>query len=338
MMVNVIRSWLLVLALVGGAAETRAQVKAEPTRVDLGKLKQDVTASAEVQLSNPGSQPIELLGTSADCGCTVATLKTKTLAPGEHTSLGISIQTRNYQGILHRNVRVQTSAGDITIPVDMTVIPYEHWTLVPPTVVMPSSLKDQPAITQATLQYTGEGKAELGKIECTPAWIKATTKTEDGKNFTVRLAKKADAPAGNHSIKVIFETSDLIDPRVTLNVFMPVTTSSDAANQGDTSSPVPLVALRVVPSPIIMPTVTVGQTSTKEFTLQGWRGAAAPRIEVLRGQVKLIRRQAGELGYEISFTPTRPGPATPVMRVFDGEKLELEVPVIFRAEPADIKK
>lgn len=143
-------TWLVALILVVGFAEARAQVKAEPARLDLGKLKQDVTASAEVQLIKAGAQPVELMGTSADCGCTVAILKTKTLAPGEHTALGISIQTRNYQGILHRNLRVQTSAGDVTIPVDMTVIPYEHWTLTPATVVMPPSVKDQAAIAQAT--------------------------------------------------------------------------------------------------------------------------------------------------------------------------------------------
>jgi hypothetical protein len=337
-MLYCVRLWFVMLALVACVAEVNAQVKAEPARVDLGKLKQDVTASAEVQLINAGTQPVELNGTSADCGCTIATLKTKTLAPGEHTVLGISIQTRNYQGILHRNVRVQTSAGDLTIPVDMTVIPYEHWALTPATVVMPPSSKDQGTSTQATLQYTGEGKTEIGKIECTPAWIEATAKTEDGKKFTVNFTKKSDAPAGNHSIKVIFETSDPTDTHVTLNVFMPVTTSAGAGSNDGSSSPAPLVALRVVPSPLILPTVTVGQTSTREFTVQGWRAAAAPRIEVPRGQVKLIRRQAGELGYEISFTPTRPGPSTPVLRVFDGEKLELEVPVILRAEPAETKK
>jgi hypothetical protein len=119
---------------------------------------------------------------------------------------------------------------------------------------------------------------------------------------------------------------------------LPISTSADAANNPDSKSPAKLVALRVIPSPIILPTVAVGQTSTHEFTMQGWRGAAAPRIELPRAHVKLNRRQADELGYEISFTPTRPGPATPVMRVFDGEKLELEVPVILRVEPADTKK
>jgi hypothetical protein len=337
-MANVIRSWVLVVSLMAGVAAARAQVHAEPTRVDLGKLKQDVVASAEVQLINTGTQPIELLSTNADCGCTVATLKTKRLAPGEHTALGISVQTRNYQGVIHRTVRVQTSAGDLTIPVDMMVIPYEHWTVTPPTVVMPTSLKGQAASIKSSLQYTGDGKAEIGKISCAPAWLDVTSSTEDGKKFTVNLAKKSEAPAGNHTIKVTLQTNDPVDPRLILNVFLPISTSADAANNSGNSSTAKLVALRVVPSPIILPTVKVGQASTHEFTVQGWRGATAPRIELPRAQVKLVRRQADELGYEISLTPTRPGPAMPVMRVFDGEKLELEVPVILRAEPADTIK
>ena len=100
-MARFFRSLLLVLALV----VARAQIKAEPAQVDLGKLKQNVDATAEVQLVNTGAQAIELTGTSADCGCTVATLKTKTLAPSERTTLRISVQTRNYQGIVHRTVR-----------------------------------------------------------------------------------------------------------------------------------------------------------------------------------------------------------------------------------------
>jgi hypothetical protein len=315
-----------------------AQVKAEPARVDLGKLKQDVTSTAEVQLINAGTQPVELTGASADCGCTVATLKTKTLAAGEHTALAISVQTRNYQGIVHRTVRVQTSAGELAIPVDMTVIPYEHWTITPSTVVMPTSEKGQEVSTQIALQYTGDAKAEIAKISCTPAWLDVTSSTDDGKKFTVNLAKKPDAPAGSHTIKVTLETNDSVDPQLTINVFLPISTSADAAKNPDGMSPAKRVALRVIPSPIILPTVTVGQTSTHEFTLQGWRGAAAPRIELARAQVKLIRRDANELTYEISFTPTRPGPATPVMRVFDGEKLELEIPVIVRAERADPAK
>ena len=334
-MARFFRSLLLVLALVSGAAMARAQIKAEPARVDLGKLKQDVVASAEVQLVNTGAQPVELTGTSADCGCTVATLKTKTLAPSERTTLGISVQTRNYQGIVHRTVRVQTSAGDITIPVDMTVLAYEHWTVTPSSVVMPTSLKGQEAVMQATLQYTATAKAEIGKIDCTPAWLDASISSEDGKTFIVHLAKKPDAPAGSHTIKVTLETNDPVDPRLTLNVFLPISTSADAVNANAAPSAAKPVALRVVPSPIILPTVKVGQTSTREFTVQGWYGSTAPRLELPRAQVKLIRRQADELVYEISLTPTRPGPATPVMRVFDGEKLEMEVPVILRAEPAD---
>jgi hypothetical protein len=264
----------------------------------------------------------------------VATLKTKTLAPGERTALGISVQTRNYQGIVHRTVHVQTSAGDITIPVDMTVIPYEHWTVTPSSVVMPTSLKGQEASIQATLQYTDEGKAEIGKISSTPAWIDASVSSEDGKTFTVLLAKKPDAPAGSHTIKVTLETNDSIDPRLTLNVFLPISTSADAANTAAAPSAAKPVALRVIPSPIILPTVKVGQPSTRELTIQGWYGATTPRLEVARAQVKLIRRQADELIYEISLTPTRPGSTTSVMRVFDGEKLEMEVPVILRAEPS----
>jgi len=331
-----VRIWVVAVVLLFGLAEVRAQITTDPARIDLGRLKQDITATAEVQVRNTGTQPVDLIGTSADCGCTVATLKTKTLAPGEGTALGISVQTRNYQGIVHRTVRVQTSAGEITVPVDMTVIAYEHWTITPWTVVMPAGQKAAESIAHATLNYTGNGKATLGKITCTPEYLEIRTSSEDGRQFDLSFKKRSDAPVGNLSIKVALETSDTTDPRVSLNVFLSNTDGVDSA--ATAGSPAPKVALRIVPTTILLPTVTVGQRSTREITLQGWTSKAEPRLMLSHGTAKLLSRQAGELNYEVAVTPTRPGAFNSLLRVFDGERLLIESTVILRAEPANSNK
>lgn len=330
------RFWILSVVLLAALAEARAQVKAEPALIDLGKLKQDVTATAEVLLRNVGAQPVELTGASADCGCTVATLKTKSLAPGESTMLGLSVQTRNYQGIIRRTVRVQTSAGEVTVPVDMTVIAYEHWTITPTAVVMPMVQKEAEPAAHATLTYTGEGKAKFGKIICAPDYLEVNTASDDGRKFELTFKKRSDAPVGNHSIKVTVETSDAVDPRLSLNVFLP--NATNANNSSTTDTPTPKVALRIIPTTIMLPTVTVGQRSTREITLRGWTSKTEPRLTLNQGQVTLLSQQAGELHYEMAMTPTRPGSFNSVLRVFDGERFLLESNVIIRAELATVTK
>ena len=328
-----VKSWVLSLVLLAGGDEVRAQLKADPASVDLGRQKQEQTVSTEVKLTNPGATPVVITATTADCSCTVAKPERDHLAPGESTLLRLSVKTQSYQGALRRVVRVQTSAGELTIPIDLTVIAYEHWTVLPATIVMPPGQRGSESLTHATLNYTGEGKAGLGKLTSTPDYIEVTTATQDGRKFDLTFKKRPDAPGGNHSIKVTLETTDTVDPRVSIHVFLPNAADSSGKADAAGDSPAPKVALRVIPTPIVLPTVTVGQRSVREITLQGWTSKAEPRLTLNRGQVKLLSRQAGEMHYEVSLTPAMPGPFNGVLRVFDGERLLFESVVILRAEP-----
>jgi hypothetical protein len=167
-------------------------------------------------------------------------------------------------------------------------------------------------------------------------YLAVTSSSEDGRKFELAFKKRPDAPAGNHSIKVTLETSDAIDPRISLNVFLPNATNAGSSSTTDT--PAPKVALRIIPTTIVLPTGTVGQRSTREITLQGWTSKTEPRFTLNQGQVTLLSRQAGEIRYEVAMTPTRPGSFNNVLRVFDGERLLLESTVILRAEPATVTK
>lgn len=304
-----------------GATGARAQLKAEPSAIDLGRRQQSQTVAAEVKLTNGGSSVLEIIGVTADCSCTVATPEKRSLAPSESTMLKVAVETRGYQGPLHRNVHVQTSAGDLTIPIELTVSLFKSWMLQPSTIVMPPSQRGAAADMEATLQYLGDGKVELGKISCTPDWLQATARSDDGKLFRLKFVKPAEAPAGNYTVKVALETSDSIEQHISFNVFVPITS-----------------ALRVQPNPVVLPAVKVGQVTTREITIQGWNGTGLARMELSLGSVKMLERDGSRLRFEISVTPTAPGPFTQLLRVYDGEKLETEIPVILRAESADKAK
>jgi hypothetical protein len=309
----------LVFALAG--AEVRAQLKAEPASLDLGRRQQEQVVTAEVKLTNAGAGPLEIVGVTADCSCTAATPDKRTLAPGESTPLKIAVQTRAYQGPLHRNIHVHTATGDLTIPIELKVSLYKSWELDPSVALIPPSPKGREAKLQIALHYVGGDKANLGEIVCTPSWLEATATGGDGKTFTIVLVKRADAPAGNHSVKVAVETSDPGEPLLSFTVFVPVTSD-----------------LRITPNPVVLPTVKVGQPTAREIVIHGWSGEGEPRLELTQGQARKMEREGDRLHFEISITPVAPGPFTQLLRIYDGEKLEAEIPVLLRAEPSDSTK
>ncbi|MFT3783737.1 MAG: DUF1573 domain-containing protein [Nibricoccus sp.] len=309
---------LILVLCIGFYLPVRGAVKAEPSAIDLGRRLQEQRIDVEVKLSNDGKEAVEILNVSADCSCTAAVPDKRTLAPGEATTLAISVETRGYYGKIRRNIHVQTSAGDLTIPIDLTIAMFKSWMLEPATIVFPPSSKGREAEMQVSLSYTGEGKVEIRKISCDPGFLQVHPASEDGRNYVLKLMKPADSPAGNYSIKVVIETSDAEEPQISFNVFASIAS-----------------ALRITPNPIVLPTVKVGQTSSREFFIQNWIGNEYPRVEVQDGLVKSFGLEGERLKFEISFTPSTPGPMTRLLRIYDGKTLESEIPVILRAEGPD---
>ena len=312
---------LLILFLFIGSVSARAGLQADPATVDLGRRQQEQTISFEVKLTNDGKAPVEILSVTADCSCTVAAPGKRTLASGESTPLQVSVETRGYIGRLRRNVLVQASTGALTIPVDLNISLFKNWSLEPSTIVMPPSPKGQVAEVKATLQHFGDVRVELGKITCTPDWLQAVPQSEDGKKFQLKFVKPADAPAGNYSVKVAIATNDPAEPNISFNVFIPITST-----------------LRVTPNPVVFPTVKVGQKTVREITIVGWTGGGTPQLVLQLGEARLIDHENGKFRYELTVIPVAPGPFTQLMRVYDGDKLEAELPLIARAEPNEEPK
>jgi hypothetical protein len=88
----------------------------------------------------------------------------------------------------------------------------------------------------------------------------------------------------------------------------------------------------------VLPTVKVGQPTTREIVIRGWSGAAEPRLELSLGQAEKREREGDLRHFEISITPATPGPFTQLLRIYDGEKLEAEIPVLLRAESSESAK
>ena len=298
-------------------ASVRAQVVAEPGAVDLGRRAQGVTVESKVTLVNTGKTVVKILEVSADCSCTAATPDKRELAPGERTELVIKTETRSYQGEMTRRLVVRTEDGEVVVPVKVLVTPYERWAIEPGFLVLPPSGRGEPMSGEIVLKHLGERAVEVTAVTPAFAWLRAEVKPQEGKVFALAFTKTAEAPTGNHMVAVTVRTTDEVNPELTLNAFVSVT------------SPV-----RVEPSPLVMPAGKVGVESRLKGELAGWESGSAPRFEVQIGTVNVAARAAGaeRIAFELVVTPKEAGTITQLLRVYAGEALELEVPVVLRVE------
>lgn len=303
-----------VVWMLGVVTQLVAQIVAEPAEVDLGRRAQNQNAEASVVLVNRGDREVVIEDVLTDCSCTAGTPTKRRLAPGEKTELTVRTETRSYQGEITRRLVLKTSAGEVVVPLKVLVTPYENWAISPPFLTFAKSMRGEEFSGEVRLDYLGEGNADVAKIEAEHAWFAGEVSRREGKSFWLKLTKLTSAPAGHHMVRVTAVTNDATNPRVSFNVFLSVESS-----------------LRVSPSPVILPTTKVGKETSTRVTLTGWRSPKEPRFELEPGRATVAAKSAETIEIEVATTPEKPGALTQLLRVYDGEVLELEVPVISRA-------
>jgi hypothetical protein len=309
-----IRAWLLA----GWALVAEAQIVAEPGVVDLGRRTQNVVAEAKVVLVNAGKEAVTIYDVQADCSCTAGTPGKQSLEPGEKAEMVIRSETRSYQGEITRRVVLRTSAGDVVVPVKVNVTAYERWEVKPPFITLAPSVRGEDASGSVMLEYLGEGTVTVGKITSDQSWMGGVVAQVDGGKpgqFVVMVRKQPEAPAGHHMVKMTAVTTDAVNPQVSFNVFMSVTS-----------------AVQVKPVPLVMPVAKVGKETRLKAELLGWDGDVPPRLELSRGTATVLGAGAEGVAFEVAITPEKAGALTQLLRIYRGEELELEVAVILRAE------
>ena len=99
----------LILALtVGLTLNARAQLKFDQTDIELHPTVSDENAVAHFKYKNTGSKPIHINSVNTSCGCTVATLKSNDVPPGESGEITATLTIANRTGLQHKTVTVTT--------------------------------------------------------------------------------------------------------------------------------------------------------------------------------------------------------------------------------------
>lgn len=101
---------ILFLCLLSGC---RQQSQSEdPYFWDFGQVKEGEVLKHNFTLTNNSKNPLNIKGTNVSCGCMVAKIDKKKLAPGESTQIAVEFHSEGYTGAVEQFVYVETDSTD----------------------------------------------------------------------------------------------------------------------------------------------------------------------------------------------------------------------------------
>lgn len=89
--------------------KSAAKLVVSPEVHDFGNVGQDQRLVHEFTIVNEGNQELSIGRISTSCGCAAALAAQRTVAPGESTTLTVTLETRKYRGTLERSVSVSSN-------------------------------------------------------------------------------------------------------------------------------------------------------------------------------------------------------------------------------------
>lgn len=97
-----------------------------PMTVDLGNISDDVKSKATFTIKNAGNADLVIIDAKPTCGCTVANLTSKKIAPGKTATLETIYDSHNGNGQIRKFVNIRSNdpkAGNVTLQITATVTP-----------------------------------------------------------------------------------------------------------------------------------------------------------------------------------------------------------------------
>jgi len=89
-----------------------------PAIVDVGQIYENERPfQCEIKLGNNGREMIEILSVETTCGCTVAEIEKKEIAPGEEIRLDVTIETLGKRGEMEKKITLKTREENYVIKV-----------------------------------------------------------------------------------------------------------------------------------------------------------------------------------------------------------------------------
>ncbi len=91
------------------AGQAMPKVEITPATVNLGTIDEGVKANATFTIKNAGDADLIIYDVRPTCGCTIANLSSKIIAPGKTATVQAIYNSRNASGQIRKFINVQTN-------------------------------------------------------------------------------------------------------------------------------------------------------------------------------------------------------------------------------------
>jgi len=328
------RNTLLVLvALLGTTASAPGQTREWADKLfakggtthNFGNVPRGAVLSHQFTMTNIYAVPLEIIGTRVSCGCVTVKPAVSVLQPKESTAVEITMDGRRFTGpktvVIYISVGPQyTSTATLQVSAnsraDIVFNPGQVNFGVVASGQAPTQIIDVEYAGQLDWRVKGVAEHSLPlDVKIEEMYRRPGPITQVGYRLTLNL--KATAPAGSHRWELLLQTNDNASPTVPMLV--------EATVQA---------ALSVVPSPLHLSGVPLGQEVTKKVLV---RGSKPFRILAVDGQgdglvvevpavaaavqvvtVKWHPAQAGDFRRELRFQTDLDAGATTTL-IFEGK-------------------
>lgn len=91
------------------SGDAQPRIEATPMNVDLGTIDEGVRSKAIYNIKNTGTAELVIFDVKPTCGCTVASLSSKKVAPGDTATLEAIYDSHNANGGVRRFINIQSN-------------------------------------------------------------------------------------------------------------------------------------------------------------------------------------------------------------------------------------
>ena len=313
--------WLIIIFVVFGASiafvfATRqpnssqfAQITFDAYIHDFGVVEPEDRPQYHFTFRNTGQADLVISKVKPSCGCTAVLLSAKTIKPGGHGEIEVSLNPQGRRGKQELTVAVHSNAKDQPI-VNLTLRAKIKATVaVSPERIFFGSVNDQ-EIHEKRIQVldSGDERFRILRVETTSSFLTAEALPRDSDGlitYEVKVLLQSGAPVGGFKETLVIHSNDAHRPRL------------DVLIEGNVLGPI-----AVSPEHLFFGFVSVGEEAQREILLTKAGEATLQILEVGHQSqfvsVKIVPIDIGrKVQVHVQLSPNTPsGPFRDMLEIY----------------------
>ena len=229
---SVMRSAFSLISTIGfflftvSAALGAPRAAVERSTFDFGKVAQGKNVEHVFIIKNSGDAPLTIGRVSTSCGCTVADVSSRTIAPGKKAEISATFNSTNFSGNVSKNILVQTNDPKVpvhTLTMKGTVL--EEIQVIPKQINLGELQAGTRKDTTVTIENRGKQPLTLASAKSTIPQVTVKpvkSKVRPGGKAVIQITvapRKEDRFLGGY---VTVKTDNPAKPEITIPVYASV--------------------------------------------------------------------------------------------------------------------